>query len=302
MQILTHNTSVRSFLQDFVRSIRRDNYCWKDWYAVHITAEAKSEEDALNETSQLYVAKIIRSLLPSNDGSVICLHDGTLLVIYRDNFTVTIDGFVNSLNHNTSINIPLLKPLRLSVAEQTDALIHMLENYTGSVSLGDKNPSETDQQILKMLVPHLNSFLEAWLTICESRQGRSMPHIMVVDDDPITTRIISRALKDEYPIITAHNAAEAIERHLLFVPDLVFLDIGLPDCDGFTVLEHIRSHDPQCTIVMFTGNSFLDYRVKAMSSGANGFLPKPFNRQSFEHYIEDWKEEHFQCPNKKLGS
>ena len=295
MQILTHDSTVRSFLQDFVRSLRRDAYCWKDWYAVHITRADEKADTHLSETTQLYVAKIIRSLLPGNDGSVVCLRDGSLLVIYRDNGTVTIEGFISTLNHSTNVQVPSLRPTCFSLTDQTDALIDALQPYTGIVALGEKDPSEADQNLLKMLVPHLNNFLEAWLTICEARQGRTQPHIMVVDDDPVTTRIISRALKDEYPIVTAHNAAEAVERHLLFVPDLVFLDIGLPDCDGFTVLEHIRSHDPNCTIVMFTGNSFLDYRVKAMSSGADGFLPKPFNRQSFEHYIKDWKADHFHC-------
>jgi CheY-like chemotaxis protein len=299
MQILTHDTTVRSFLQDFVRSLRRDSFCWKDWYAVHVTRADEKSDSHLSETSQLYVAKIIRSLLPGNDGSVVCLRDGSLLVIYRDSGTVVVDGFIKTLNHSTNMQIPNLSSKSYSLTEQTDDLISMLETYTGVVALGDKNPSEADQNLLKMLVPHLNNFLEAWLSICEAREGRTQPHIMVVDDDPVTTRIISRALKDEYPIVTAHNAAEAIERHLLFVPDLVFLDIGLPDCDGFTVLEHIRSHDPNCTIVMFTGNSFLDYRVKAMSSGANGFLPKPFNRQSFDHYIKDWKEDHLKCVGKK---
>ncbi len=293
MQILTHDQTVRSFLQDFVRSIKRDAYCWKDWHCLHITPDAEKATDTLNETSQVYIAKIIRSLLPGNDGSVVCLHDKTLLVIYRDTGTVALESFVATLNHGTNIQTPQLKSDIFTLDIDNIALINMLETYTGPVTSGEKNAIETDHNLLKLLVPHLNDFLEAWLTICEAREGRSQPHIMVVDDDPITTRIISRALKDEYPIITAHNAAEAIERHLLFVPDLVFLDIGLPDCDGFSVLEYIRSHDPDCTIVMFTGNSFLDYRVKAMSSGADGFLPKPFNRGAFEHYIQDWKAGHF---------
>jgi CheY-like chemotaxis protein len=293
MQILTHDQTVRSFLQDFVRSIKRDAYCWKDWHCLHVVPDPEKANETLNETSQVYIAKIIRSLLPGNDGSVICLHDKSLLVVYRDMGNIAITSFIATLNHSTNIQTPPLVSENFTLDIDNKALIDMLEVYTGPVTSAEKNAVETDHNLLKLLVPHLNDFLDAWLTICEARQGRTQPHIMVVDDDPITTRIISRALKDEYPIITAHNAAEAIERHLLFVPDLVFLDIGLPDCDGFSVLEYIRSHDPDCTIVMFTGNSFLDYRVKAMSSGADGFLPKPFNRQSFEHYIKDWKEGHF---------
>lgn len=293
MQILTHDQTVRSFLQDFVRSIKRDAYCWKDWHCIHVMPDPANAAEPINETSQVYIAKIIRSLLPGNDGSVVCLHDRSLLVIYRDAGNVTIEGFIGTLNHSTNISTPSLITDSFTLDIDNVALTAMLEKYTGPITSKEKNAIETDHNLLKLLVPHLNDFLGAWLTICEARQGRELPHIMVVDDDPVTTRIISRALKDEYPIITAHNAAEAIERHLLFVPDLVFLDIGLPDCDGFSVLEYIRSHDPDCTIVMFTGNSFLDYRVKAMSSGADGFLPKPFSRQSFEHYIADWKSEHF---------
>ena len=81
----------------------------------------------------------------------------------------------------------------------------------------------------------------------------------------------------------AQNVAEAVRKHILFTPDIVFLDIDLPDFDGYTFLEHIRRYDAICRVIMFSSSGRLANRLKAFAAGADGFIPKPFRRHIFDN-------------------
>lgn len=119
------------------------------------------------------------------------------------------------------------------------------------------------------------------------RSARLPLHIMVVEDDPLTRRLVSSAFKEKYAIISAENAREAVASYLLYAPDIVFLDINLPDASGFDVLHQILQQDQDAYVVMFSGNGYLENITHALEAGASGFVSKPFRRQKMYHYIED---------------
>lgn len=119
------------------------------------------------------------------------------------------------------------------------------------------------------------------------RKHRSPQYIMVVDDDPLTRKLVTTAFKEKYALITACDAQEAVANYLLYAPDIVFLDIGLPNINGFSVLQQLITSDPEAYIVMFSGNSYLDNVTAALNSGAAGFIAKPFKKEKLHHYIED---------------
>ncbi len=117
------------------------------------------------------------------------------------------------------------------------------------------------------------------------RKARQPQHVMLVEDDALTRRIVASSLKDRFAVITAHDAHEAVANYLLFAPDIVFLDIGLPDASGFAALKQIIAIDPDAYVVMFSGNSYLDNVVKALTCGASGFVAKPFRQEKLHYYI-----------------
>jgi DNA-binding NtrC family response regulator len=117
------------------------------------------------------------------------------------------------------------------------------------------------------------------------RRGRQPAYVMVVEDDPLTRRIVSHAFKENYAIISAQNAQEAVADYLLHAPDVVFLDIGLPDASGFEVLDLIMSCDPDAYVVMFSSNHYAENVNKAMKAGASGFVAKPFRKENLSGYI-----------------
>ncbi|MFZ4125340.1 MAG: response regulator [Rickettsiales bacterium] len=131
------------------------------------------------------------------------------------------------------------------------------------------------------------SLSDVFAEACKRRKARSPLHILLVEDDPLTRRIAASVFKEDYALITAKDAEDAIGCYFAYAPDIVFLDINLPDADGFNVLRHIIANDPESYVVMFSGNSYLDNITRAFSQGAQGFIAKPFNRNKMHHYVTD---------------
>ena len=119
------------------------------------------------------------------------------------------------------------------------------------------------------------------------RMARMPLHVMIVEDDALTRRMVASAFKENYALINATNAQEAIENYLTHAPDIVFLDIGLPDTSGFDVLHRIMASDPNAYVVMFSGNGYLDNVATALSEGASGFVSKPFKKEKMQRYIQE---------------
>lgn len=109
-----------------------------------------------------------------------------------------------------------------------------------------------------------------------------MAKVLVVDDDPSLVkamRIGLTARGDE--VVTAHNGTDAVIQVALAVPDLVILDLGLPDVDGVDVCRRIREFSAVPIVVL---SAFGDERrkVEALDIGADDFVTKPFGMAELE--------------------
>jgi two-component system KDP operon response regulator KdpE len=106
--------------------------------------------------------------------------------------------------------------------------------------------------------------------------------VLVVDDDPAllkALRIGLTARGDE--VVTAHSGTEAISQVALAVPDLVILDLGLPDIDGIEVCRRIREFS-SVPIVVLSAYGDERRKVEALDSGADDFVTKPFGMAELE--------------------
>jgi two-component system, cell cycle response regulator CtrA len=104
--------------------------------------------------------------------------------------------------------------------------------------------------------------------------------IMLVEDDLATERTIARALETSgYRVVVASTGAEA--RALLHEvkPDLIILDLMLPDMDGYEVLRRLRAARVHTPVLILSGLAELDYKLKGLGFGADDFLTKPFDRR-----------------------
>lgn len=107
-----------------------------------------------------------------------------------------------------------------------------------------------------------------------------MPTILNVEDTPENRILVQRILMSEgYEVIDATTALEGIEKAVKNQPDLILMDINLPDLDGFTAVTRIRSFDHlrDVPILALTARNVSDDRDRAKAIGCDGYLNKPID-------------------------
>lgn len=105
-----------------------------------------------------------------------------------------------------------------------------------------------------------------------------MPKIVVVDDDSSVCETLKLYLTEEgYEVYTALTGTDGLNKVVEVSPDVVILDIRLPDIDGFTVLEDLKTDDEKTKVIMITAYHDMDTAIKAMKEGAFDYIHKPIN-------------------------
>jgi len=108
----------------------------------------------------------------------------------------------------------------------------------------------------------------------------SAKRILVIDDNPDVLRLVREALSEAgYTVLTATNGLEGLREGALHLPDLVLLDIGLPDEDGFKVYQRLREKPAalECPIIFLTARGGIDSRLHGFEQGAVDYIVKPFH-------------------------
>jgi two-component system KDP operon response regulator KdpE len=101
--------------------------------------------------------------------------------------------------------------------------------------------------------------------------------ILVVDDEPPILRLLSATLRtNDFAVVTASNGAEAIAANEQHQPDLILLDVMMPDTDGHAVLRSIRQTS-NVPVIMLTARTADAEKVQALLSGADDYITKPFH-------------------------
>ena len=105
-----------------------------------------------------------------------------------------------------------------------------------------------------------------------------MPKILVIDDDVSISETLDLYLTEEgYEVVTANTGTEGLNKFVKNSPDVVILDIRLPDIDGFTVLEDLREENENVKVIMITAHHDMDSTIRAMKGGAFDYIHKPIN-------------------------
>src|SRR5262249_4474706 len=103
-----------------------------------------------------------------------------------------------------------------------------------------------------------------------------MPVLLVIDDEPSIFQAFRRAFREpEVTLLTASSAAEGVELVAQAQPDVVILDINLPDLPGLQTFRRIHELDPRIPVVFITGHGTTDTAIEAMKLGAYDYLLKP---------------------------
>lgn len=113
--------------------------------------------------------------------------------------------------------------------------------------------------------------------------------LMIVDDSNIIRNRIQRALDDNRfsLVATAMNGLKAVEQFQIYRPDVVTMDLTMPQMDGLECIEKLVEIDPDIRILVVSALSDKATGIKALSLGAGGFLCKPFSEGELLEALEE---------------
>ncbi|PYR57692.1 MAG: hypothetical protein DMF85_12905, partial [Acidobacteria bacterium] len=105
-----------------------------------------------------------------------------------------------------------------------------------------------------------------------------LSRLLVVDDDPSVLVVVERfASQLEFEVIVRNSGREALASLAEVKPDAALVDLQMPELDGIDVLRAIRAADPDCQVILMTGNATIDTAIESVKAGALDYLTKPFD-------------------------
>jgi DNA-binding response OmpR family regulator len=105
-----------------------------------------------------------------------------------------------------------------------------------------------------------------------------MHRILIVEDSPDLAEALERNLRlDGYDVSLATRAAQAIPLIMSARPDLVILDLGLPDRDGYSVLKELRDRGSTCPVLILSARNLEADKLQGFRLGADDYVTKPFS-------------------------
>ena len=120
------------------------------------------------------------------------------------------------------------------------------------------------------------------------------PTVVVADDEPDMLRFLKSQLVQHYRVIEATNGQEAIDRAIEAKPDLILLDMMMPEKDGLQACRELRDHPATRTtpIVMLTARADEETKIAALNVGVSDFLPKPFSSTELHVRLRNLVDSH----------
>lgn len=111
--------------------------------------------------------------------------------------------------------------------------------------------------------------------------------ILISDDDPNILEVLPDVIRSqEYKILTANNGKETIAKTIEEKPQVILLDIKMPDMDGIEILRKIKEIDKNISVIMMAAHSPIDSIIQAMGLGAYDYLNKPFDLDKIKILIK----------------
>ncbi len=112
-----------------------------------------------------------------------------------------------------------------------------------------------------------------------------MRSVLIIDDEIGVRESLRMILNNDYVVFLAKNAEEVFSQIKEHTPDVILLDIILPDLDGLKVLERIKQNDPNIIVIMITATKTVKTALEAKKIGAYGYMTKPFDIDELRHII-----------------
>jgi signal transduction histidine kinase len=143
------------------------------------------------------------------------------------------------------------------------------------------------------LFPALTPLHEAVKPVEFTGNGRRAK-LLVADDEPDMLRFLKSQLAAQYEVIEAVDGQQVVEKASQFLPDVILLDMMMPEKDGLQACREIRAHTPtqNIPIILLTARADEETKLTALGAGASDFLAKPFSTTELHVRIRNLVESH----------
>ncbi|HEY2081660.1 MAG TPA: ATP-binding protein [Verrucomicrobiae bacterium] len=143
------------------------------------------------------------------------------------------------------------------------------------------------------LFPAMTPVQETLKPVETARNGR-LPKALVADDEPDMLRFLKSQLSRHYEVIEAVDGQQAIEKASQFLPDIILLDMMMPEKDGLQACRELRERTStqSIPIILLTARADEETKLAALGAGASDFLPKPFSTTELHVRIKNLVESH----------
>jgi signal transduction histidine kinase len=142
--------------------------------------------------------------------------------------------------------------------------------------------------------PSMNPVHETVRPIETDLPRKGVPRVLVADDEPDMLRFLKSQLSDHFQVIEAVDGNQAFEKACQFLPDLVLLDMMMPEKDGLQVCRELRGRTStkRIPIVLLTARADEETKLQALASGASDFLTKPFSTTELHVRVKNLIDSH----------
>ncbi len=234
-----------------------------------------------NDTSNLYIRNLLTGTGIETDTASSGADAEKLLeknrydIVLLDHFMPEADGISllkKFRSHDLCRDIPVIAVTANDVAGAKD-------NYLRA-GFSDYIPKPVERtrliDVIKKQLLHETD--DAVRNSGESSEATDTQHILIVDDDSMTLRIAHRILADQYIVTCVDSAAQALKFLSQAIPDLILLDLHMPEMNGFELLAHLKALEQykEIPIICLTADNDRDSEVKCFDLGALDFITKPF--------------------------
>jgi signal transduction histidine kinase len=167
----------------------------------------------------------------------------------------------------------------------------------GAVAAGVTSGTATSEEWLANLYRRAEFFpaltpLQESLRPEETMGNGRLPTILVADDEPDMRHFLKSQLSAHYRVLEAVDGQQAVEKASQFLPDIILLDMMMPEKDGLQACREIREHTPtqSIPIILLTARADEETRLGALTAGASDFLTKPFSSTELHVRIKNLVE------------
>jgi two-component system, chemotaxis family, chemotaxis protein CheY len=164
-------------------------------------------------------------------------------------------------------------------------VVRQIENQMppGSCEVHTYEPTPDGLMKLAILISYRKSVVNS--SFVEIRAARRENVAMIADDDMYMRTLLKKAIGGGFTFHEAADGEKVLLMYLDLVPNILFLDIHLPNVDGRELLRNIIMVDPDAFVVMLSADSSPENVKGSLEDGAKGFLAKPWTKERLQEYI-----------------